>query len=183
MIGSCTWRAGSGRTGAPHQWSGVFGTQSILVPSVDRGQEYFEGLLKKKNKSDNWIVFPSAKSLIFDINITLQSLQATKLIGAMMAYTKLKKLAVDVIDDFTDLDILAHYGDTYNAKTLLDNIQITAPVRSVMSPRVNKVFAKANGSTWKGIRPVDSVKCKTIGDFIKLVAKNAQETVPAGEPQ
>lgn len=94
----------------------------------------------------------------------------------MKAYTKLKKLAVDVIDDFTDLDILSHYGDIHNAKTLLDNIQITAPVRPFMSPRANNVFAKANGSTWKCIRPVGSMKCNTIGDFIKLVAKNAQET-------
>lgn len=99
-----------------------------------------------------------------------------------MTYVKLKKMAIDAIDDFTDFEIIANYGDTYDAKTLLDNIQITAPVRSVMSPRLNKVFSKVYGNAWAGIRPIDSVKCKTIGDIIKLVAKNSKETVPAGEP-
>jgi hypothetical protein len=105
-----------------------------------------------------------------------------------VSYAKLKKLAVDVVDDFTKLDIVAGYfpsmGQTakFNAKTKLDTIEITAPVRSVMPPRVNKVMAKEFGDDWSDVSAFETVKLSTIGDLIKLCAKHAQETIPAGEP-
>lgn len=105
-----------------------------------------------------------------------------------MAYAKLKQLAVDLIDDFSDLDIKIGYfpppGEAakYNAKSKLDAVQITAPVRSVMPPRVNKVLAKAYGGDWSDVSAFETVKVTTMGDFIKLCAKHAGETLPQGEP-
>jgi hypothetical protein len=100
-----------------------------------------------------------------------------------MSYPTLKKIAIDTIDDLTGDEVLDGYGIQYTAKTLLDDIQITAPVRAVMPPLVNKKFRAAYTQDWKVVRPIDTVKCQTIGDFIKLVAKNAGEVIPDGEPK
>jgi hypothetical protein len=100
-----------------------------------------------------------------------------------MSYQKLKELAIETIDDFSDLDIAAEYGTNYSAKTKLNSIFITEPVRSIMPPRVNKVFFAEYQGKWKGVRAIDTLKCESISDFIKLVAKNSGETVPDGEPK
>lgn len=105
-----------------------------------------------------------------------------------MAYNKLKALAVDIVDDFSKLNIAAGYFSgagvpaAFNAKTKLDAIELTAPVRSVMPPRINKVMAKAYGDQWTDVSPFETVKLVTIGDAIKLCAKHSGEVVPAGEP-
>ncbi len=105
-----------------------------------------------------------------------------------MAYDTLKKLAVDVVDDFSSMDIAAGYfpprngAARYNAKTKLDTIELTAPVRSVMPPRINKVMAKAYGSAWSDVSAYETVKLASIGDTIKLCAKHAGEAIPSGEP-
>jgi hypothetical protein len=100
-----------------------------------------------------------------------------------MSYPVLKKLAIDLVDDFTALDIAINYGQQYSATTKLDTINITAPVKSVMPPRTNKVMGEKYTNDWKLVRDIDIVKCKTIGDFIKLLAKNAKVLLADGEPK
>ena len=105
-----------------------------------------------------------------------------------MSYGVLKKAAVDVVDDFSSKDIKAAYFPSagnmqkYSAKTKLESIELTAPVRSVMPPRVNKVFSKLYGKKWADVSAFETVKPKTIGDFIKLCAEHAGEKLPDGEP-
>lgn len=99
-----------------------------------------------------------------------------------MKYAVLKQLAIEIIDDFSPLDIALNYGGAFDAKTALDDIGLPAPVRAAMPPRTNKVFGRPPGP-WKLVGSVDCVKCTTIGAFIKLCAKNAAVTLPAGEPK
>jgi hypothetical protein len=103
----------------------------------------------------------------------------------MISYPKLKKLSIDLVDDFFDGDLFAHYGpgETYSSKTKLDDIEVSAAKRAVMISRVNKVFAPEVGAGWRDVRPVDTVKCSTIGDFIKLMCKHAGLGIPVGEPK
>lgn len=105
-----------------------------------------------------------------------------------MTYKTLKTHAVGVVDDFTDRDIVKGYfppdggARNYTGKTKLDAIQVTAPVRSVMPPRTNKVFAKLYGNKWSDVSAYETVKLKTIGEFITLCASHAGEKLPDGEP-
>jgi hypothetical protein len=105
-----------------------------------------------------------------------------------MAYRTLKRVAIDVIDDFSDLDVNGGYfppqgtSARYTAKTKLDSVKVTTPVRSVMPPKFNKEFSKLYGSAWSDVSAFETVKLKTIGDAIKLCAEHAGETVPTGEP-
>jgi hypothetical protein len=105
-----------------------------------------------------------------------------------MAYQTLKKLVIDVVDDFSDLDVNGGYfpapgtNAKYNAKTKLDTVKVTTPVRSVMPPKINKELSKRYRSTWRDVSAFETVKLKTIGDAIKLCAEHAGETIPTGEP-
>jgi hypothetical protein len=103
----------------------------------------------------------------------------------MITYPKLKRLAIDIVDDFFNGDLLLNYGpgEAYSSKTKLDDITVTAPKRAMMIDRVNRVFAEAAGKNWRDVRPVDTVKCTTIGDFIKLMCKHSGIGMPAGEPK
>lgn len=100
-----------------------------------------------------------------------------------LTYPQIKRLAVDLIDDFSKFDIVASYGTTFTAKTKLDDIEITAPIRAVMIVRVNKVISEKAGTAWRDVRPVDTVKCTTIGDFLKLLCRNAGVAILPGEPK
>jgi hypothetical protein len=105
-----------------------------------------------------------------------------------MAYKTLKNLVVDIVDDFTADDVNAGYfplpgiKPKYTAKTKLDSIKVTTPVRSVMPPKLNKELSKRYGSSWSDVSASETVKLKTIGDAIKLCAQHAGETIPDGEP-
>ncbi len=101
--------------------------------------------------------------------------------GISMNYKTAKKLAIEIVDDFSPLDITQNYGSAFDAKTLLDDIGLPAPVRAAMPPRTNKVF-DALAKPWKLVGSVDCVKCTTIGAYIKLCCKNASVAIPAGEP-
>lgn len=100
-----------------------------------------------------------------------------------MSYERLKEIAIKTIEDFSDLNIFSEYGKVYNAKTKLDSIFITAQVRSKMPPQINKLFYAEYKDNWKGVRPIEILKCESIGEFIKLVAKTSKEIVPDGEPK
>lgn len=98
-----------------------------------------------------------------------------------MNYPSAKKTILDIIDDAaTEIDVLAGYGDKFTAKTTLAKIKITEGSKAMMPKRINKAFAEAN---WKRVGPLDTVKCQTIGDMIKLVCTRGQIALPTGEPK
>jgi hypothetical protein len=99
-----------------------------------------------------------------------------------MNYTSAKGNAIDVVDDFTKLDVVANYGGKFTAKTKLDSIGIPDVVRAVMPPRTNKVFRKLV-QPWVNVGTVELVQCSSIGDFIKLVCGKAGISIPMGEPK
>lgn len=103
-------------------------------------------------------------------------------LGETMSYQRLKELALQTIDRFSDYDIVLNYGTTYNANSKLDSIKVTAPYRAIMPPRVNEVFYAEYPDNWKGVRSIDTQKCESIGDFIKLIAKCSKVDIPNGEP-
>jgi len=99
-----------------------------------------------------------------------------------MNYVQAKALAIDVIDDFTKLDVQSGYGTKYKAATKLDAVGIVDVIRAVMPHRTNKVFSNAS-TKWSNVGSIDLVQCSTIGDFIKLVCGHAFIAIPAGEPK
>lgn len=98
------------------------------------------------------------------------------------AYPAAESLAVELVDDFTELDIASGWGSTYKAATKLDDIGISSPLRAMMPPRANKVLA-ANYARHKPVGSTDTVKADTIGAFIKLFCRKARVTVPWGFPK
>jgi len=98
------------------------------------------------------------------------------------SYGTVKKAVVDVVDDFTKLDIGAGYGTKYSAKTKLDKIDVVSAKLAVMPPRFNKVMGKLIGNGWKNVGPIDTVSCVSIGDVISLACEKGSITIPAGEP-
>lgn len=101
-----------------------------------------------------------------------------------MSYPQMKVHAINLLD-VRRKGLLSNYGPgaQYNANTKLDSINVTAPVRAVIISTINDVLRKAVGSDWRDVRPVDTVKCATIGDFIKLVCNQAGIAMPEGEPR
>lgn len=97
-------------------------------------------------------------------------------------YAAAKAAVIDVVDDFTPLDITAGYGSKYNAKSKLEKIGLGDAVLAVMPPRFNKVMRKIVGATWNPVGPLDTVACATIGDLIELACGQGGLSVPAGEP-
>lgn len=101
-----------------------------------------------------------------------------------MSYPQMKVHAINLLD-VRRKGLLSNYGPgaEYNANTRLDSINVTAPVRAVIITTVNDVLRKAVGSDWRDVRPVETVKCTTIGDFVKLVCNQAGIAMPDGEPR
>jgi hypothetical protein len=99
-----------------------------------------------------------------------------------MNYAQAKAAAIDVLDDFTKLDIKSGYGGKYKATTKLDTIGIVDVIRAVMPHRTNKVFSTASRA-WSNVGSIDLIQCSTISAFIKLVCAHATIAVPAGEPK
>lgn len=100
----------------------------------------------------------------------------------MAGYKKIKAASIDLVDDFSELDVVSAYGDKYNAKTKLARLGISGPVLAVMPPRFNKVMRALVGDAWLRVGPIDLVECKTIGDIILLACGQSGTTVPEGEP-
>jgi hypothetical protein len=98
-----------------------------------------------------------------------------------MSYAKAKKLAIDLVDDFSKLDVVQDYGSKYKASTKFDKLGISAPVAASMPHRVNKVL-KANYHYTTNVGSLDMVGVGTIGDFILLFCDHAGEQIPVGEP-
>ena len=100
----------------------------------------------------------------------------------MASYTAVKKAVIDVVDDFSQLDIVAGYGSTYSAKTKLEKIGLSSPVLAVMPPRFNKRLGALVGTTWRNVAPSTLVGKTTIGDLILLACGQSGTVVPFGEP-
>lgn len=98
-----------------------------------------------------------------------------------MTYMTAKKLAIDLVDDFTKLDVAKDYGGKFKASTKFDKLGISPPVAAAMPPRVNKIL-KGNYPNPSNIGSLDMVGVGTIGDFILLFCDHANEPVPVGEP-
>lgn len=97
-------------------------------------------------------------------------------------YPTAELLAVDIVDDFTKLDINTGWGKTYKASTKMDDIRINDMLRRVMPYRVNKVL-EDNYRTSKGVGPIDMARATTIGAVIELFCKKAGVTIPDGFPK
>lgn len=98
-------------------------------------------------------------------------------------YNAVKKAVVDVVDDFSPLDIVAGYGNKYNAKTKLEKIGLSTPALAVMPPRFNKSLRAVVGNSWHPVGPVNLVDKVTIGDLILLACGQSGAIVPNGEPK
>lgn len=101
----------------------------------------------------------------------------------MVTYVELKNNVIDVVDDFAKMDdVKAGYGSKYTAKTKLDKLGITEPVRAVMPKRFNKVMRELVGAAWKPVGSIDLVPTGTIADVIKLACGQSAIPLPQGEP-
>jgi|SRR3990172_8557544 len=101
----------------------------------------------------------------------------------MFTYADLKDKVVDVIDDFAKKDeVKAGYGSKYTAKTKLDDIGVTEPVRAVMPKRFNKVMRDLVGATWQPVGPIDLVPKETIADMVSIACGQSGILLPQGEP-
>lgn len=98
-----------------------------------------------------------------------------------MRYSEAKAKAIDIVDDFSKLDITANYGTRFNAKSTLDSVEVYSAIRAAMPHRTNKIFGDGV-KKWKNVGSVDCVRCTTIAAFIKLVCRNAGIDIPDGEP-
>jgi hypothetical protein len=98
-------------------------------------------------------------------------------------YPDVKATVIDLIDDFSELDVVAGYGDKYNAKTELASLGISAPVLAVMPPRFNKRLQSVVGPGWQNVGAIDLVAQKTIGDLVLLACGQSSTVVPDGEPK
>lgn len=98
-------------------------------------------------------------------------------------FKSVKKAVIDLVDDFTPLDVAKNYGDKYTAKTKLAKIGLTDAVLAVMPPRFNKVMRALVGKSWNLVGPLDTVGCATIGDVIELACGQSGSTMPKGEPK
>jgi len=99
----------------------------------------------------------------------------------MMTYDAAKRMAVDLIDDFTPLHVMQEYGTKYKASTKLSRLGISPPIAASMPPRVNKVL-RARYPNAVNIGSLDMVGVSTIGEFIILFCTHARERIPVGEP-
>jgi hypothetical protein len=99
-----------------------------------------------------------------------------------VTYALVKKAAIEVIDDFSKLDVSAEYGTKYNGKTKLEKLGLSGPVLAVMPPRFNKSLRAVTGSSWHPVGAIDLVALKTIGDAILLACGQSSTIVPEGEP-
>lgn len=100
-----------------------------------------------------------------------------------VTYTKIKAAVIDVIDDFSELNIVSGYGTKYTAKTKLPDIGISQPVLAMMPPRFNKSLKAVAGEKWNIVGAIDLVSMKTIGDMILLACGQSSATLPEGEPK
>ena len=101
----------------------------------------------------------------------------------MVMFAELKEAVIDVIDDFAKKDdVKGGYGSKYSAKTKLDKIGVTEPVRAVMPKRFNKVMRELVGTTWKPIGSIDLVPKETIADMITIACGQSGVLLPQGEP-
>lgn len=97
-------------------------------------------------------------------------------------YKSIKAAVVDVVDDFSALDVVVGYGTKYNAKTKLAKLGLSAPVMAVMPPRYNKKLRLVVGSGWHPVGSIDLVAQLTIGDLILLACGQSGVVVQTGEP-
>jgi hypothetical protein len=101
----------------------------------------------------------------------------------MVTYVELKAKVIEVLDDFAKKDeVIAGYGTKYTAKSKLDELGITEPVRAVMPKRFNKDMRKLVGSAWKAVGPTILAEKETIGDIITLACGQSAVPLPQGEP-
>jgi len=101
----------------------------------------------------------------------------------MVTYVELKDAVIGVIDDFAKKDdITGGYGPKYSAKTKLDKIGVTEPVRAVMPKRFNKVMRDLVGTAWKPVGSIDLVPKETIADMITIACGQSGVLLPQGEP-
>lgn len=102
----------------------------------------------------------------------------------MVTYAKLKRSVIDVIDDFAKKDDIGkNYGSKYSAKTKLDTIGVTAPVRAVMPKRFNKVMRNLVGTAWRPVGSIDLVATDKISDMISIACGQSGVALPQGEPK
>lgn len=100
-----------------------------------------------------------------------------------VAYAEIKAAVIDVIDDFSELDVVLGYGTKYTAKSKLLSLGISQPVLAAMPPRFNKSLRKVAGEEWSVVGAIDLVSLKTIGDMILLACGQSSAIVPDGEPK
>lgn len=101
----------------------------------------------------------------------------------MLTYAQLKLSVIDVVDDFAKKDdVRAGYGSKYSAKTKLDKIGVTEPVRAVMPKRFNKVMRDLAGTAWRPVGSIDLVSMETIADMISIACGQSGVLLPQGEP-
>lgn len=97
-------------------------------------------------------------------------------------YSVVKQLCITVVQGYTNIDLVDHYGSIFTAKTKLADLGITPMVTPAMCNRTNSTFAPAIGSPWHAVGPLDTGGCSTIGDYISLVCHHGAITLPPVEP-
>jgi hypothetical protein len=102
-------------------------------------------------------------------------------------YEDVKAAVLSVIDDFTEVDVVANYGKggpgSINAKTKLSKIGITDPVLAIMPIRFNKVLKALCKANWNRVGSLDLVQKETIAEIILLACQQSGIGAPPGEPK
>ena len=99
-----------------------------------------------------------------------------------MNYKKLKEAAINVIDDYSDFDVLANYGGKYSAKTKLATLGIGTAMMGFICKPLNKRMRELLGAKWQRVGPADLHGINTIGKMIVLCCGQAGVPLPNGEP-
>lgn len=101
----------------------------------------------------------------------------------MVTYKQLKTAAIDVIDDYSDFNVMANYGGKYTAKTKLTTLGIGSALMAFMAKPLNKRMRDLMGEQWRGVGPADLQSINTIGKMIVLCCGQAGVAIEKGEPK
>jgi hypothetical protein len=122
-------------------------------------------------------------AVLFDENV-YPRVRTINLRGMGMAatYAEVKEAVIDLVDDATEFDVMAGYGEKYSAKTKLVKLGISPPLKAFIAKPLNKRLRRIAGSNWHGLGVIDLMPIETIGALIERVCGQAQVAMPAGEP-
>jgi|GEM_PF-6407024 len=105
----------------------------------------------------------------------------------MATYADVKACAIDVVDDFTEMDLAANYAPAgkanFSAKTKMTSLTINETTLAGMTIRFNKAMGKLCGDSWNKVGSFDMVKLTTVGQCIQLACAKSGTNLPVGEPK